>query len=152
MNVMSMLDIDMSQTFFIEKNPERKNIRFCVQYVESSTEIIEIFDSVLNELIEKKENSSRRLIYSQTRNQSATIYNAFCSQLEDKIYKNSEPNPRLRLVEVFHGGTPEAVKKHVVAQLTIPDSCLRVVICTVAFSMGIDCSNVNESIHFGAPK
>ena len=152
MKVMSMLDIDMSQTFFIEKNPERKNIRYCVQYVESSTEIIEIFDSVLNELIEKRENSSRRLIYSQTRNQCATIYNAFCSQLEDEIYKNSEPTPRLRLVEMFHGGTPEAVKKHVVAQLTIPDSCLRVVISTVAFGMGVDCSNVNESIHFGAPK
>ena len=30
MKVMSMLDIDMSQTFFIEKNPERKNIRYCV--------------------------------------------------------------------------------------------------------------------------
>ena len=83
MKVMSMLDIDMSQTFFIEKNPERKNIRYCVQYVENSTEIIEIFDSVLNELIEKRENSSRRLIYSQTRNQCATINNAFCSQLED---------------------------------------------------------------------
>ena len=136
MKVMSMLDIDMSQTFFIEKNPERKNIRYCVQYVESSTEIIEIFDSVLNELIEKRETSSRRLIYSQTRNQCATIYNAFCSQLEDKIYKNSEPNPRLRLIEMFHGGTPEAVKKHVVAQLTIPDSCLRVVICTRGFWHG----------------
>ena len=76
MKVMSMLDIDMSQTFFIEKNPERKNIRYCVQYVESSTEIIEIFDSVLNELIEKGENSSRRLIYSQTRNQCATMHSA----------------------------------------------------------------------------
>ena len=38
------------------------------------------------------------------------------------------------------------------AQLALPNSCLRVVICTVAFGMGVNCTNVNESIHFGAPK
>ena len=32
------------------------------------------------------------------------------------------------------------------------DSCLRVLICTVAFGMEVNCRNVNESIHFGAPK
>jgi ATP-dependent DNA helicase RecQ len=53
---------------------------------------------------------------------------------------------------MFHGGTPDMVKKHIVSQLTLPDSCLRVVICTIAFGMGINCSNVAESIHFGVPK
>lgn len=152
LKVIGMLDIEQSETLFIEKNPERKNIRYCVEYVESDKGILDIFLSIINELKEKKEMCSRRLIYTQTRKQCATIYNAFCSELEDKIYKNCEPNPRLRLVDMFHGGTPESVKKHIVAQLTIPDSCLRVVICTIAFGMGVNCSNVNESIHFGAPK
>ena len=44
------------------------------------------------------------------------------------------------------------VKKHIVAQLSVPDSCLRVVVCTIAFGMGINCTNVIESIHFEAPK
>jgi superfamily II DNA helicase RecQ len=147
MKVIGMLDIDVSETLFIEKNPERKNIRYCVEYVESDKEVIGMFYSIINELI-----CSRRLIYTQTRNQCAAIYNAFCSDLGNNIYQNCEANPRFLLVDMFHGGTPESVKKHIVAQLAIPDSCLRVVICTVAFGMGVNCSNVNESNHFGAQK
>ena len=152
MKVIGMLDIDVSETLFIEKKTERKNIRYCVEYVESDKEVIGMFYSIINELIEKKETCSRRFIYTQTRNQCATIYNAFNSDLGNNIYQNCEANPRFRLVDMFHGGTPESIKKHIVAQLAIPDSCLRVVICTVAFGMGVNCSNVNESIHFGAPK
>ena len=152
MKVIGMLDIDVSETLFIERKPERKNIRYCVEYVESDKEVIGMFYSIINELIEKKETCSRRLIYTQTRNQCATIYNAFCSDLGNNIYQNCEANPRFRLVDMFHGGTPESIKKHIVAQLAIPESCLRVVICTVAFCMGVNCSNVNDSIHFGAPK
>ncbi len=147
-----MLDVDESKTLFIEKNPEMKNIRYCVEYVEHDKEIIDIFRSIVNELIEKKGMCSRRLIYTQIRKQCATIFNVICSELEDKVYVNCKPNPRLRIFDMFHGGTPESVKKHIVLQLSIPDSCLRVVICTIAFGMGVNCSSVNESIHFGAPK
>ena len=72
--------------------------------------------------------------------------------LEDNIYLKREHNPRARLVEMFHGGTPESVKKHIVMQFSDVNSCLRVLICTVAFGMGVNCRNINESIHFGAPK
>ena len=150
--ILSMLEIDHSDTFFIEKNPERKNIKYCVEYVENNLEIASIFSSIINELIEKKDSCSRRLIYTQTRSQCATIFNAFSSELEENIFLNNEPDQRFRLVDMFHGGTPEMVKKHIVSQLTLPDSCLRVVICTIAFGMGINCSNVVESIHFGVPK
>ena len=121
-----MLDVDESKTLFIEKNPEKKNIRYCVEYVEHDKEIIDIFRSIFNELIEKQEMCSRRLIYTQTRKQCATIFNVICSELEDKVYVNCKPNPRLRIVDMFHGGTPESVKLSIpeYSQLSIPDSCL----------------------------
>ena len=100
----------------------------------------------------KKDKCPRRLIYTQTSGQCAVIYNAFCSELGINNFLNNETNQRFRLVDMFHGGTPEMVKKHIVAQLTVPDSCLRVVVCTIAFGLGINCTNVVESIHFGAPK
>ena len=40
--ILSMLEIDHSETFFIEKNPERKNIKYCVEYVENTSEIASI--------------------------------------------------------------------------------------------------------------
>ena len=149
--ILSMLEIDHSETFFIEKNPERKNIKYCVEYIENTSEIASIFSSI-KELIVKKDKCPRRLIYTQTRGQCALIYNAFCSELGINNFLNSAANKRCRLVDMFHGGTPEMVKKHIVAQLSVPDSCLRVVVCTVAFGMGINCTNVIESIHFGAPR
>ncbi len=115
LKVLGTLDVDESKTLFIEKNPEKKNIRYCVEYVEHDKEIIDIFHSIVNELIEKNYYScSRRLIYTQTRKQCATIFNVICSELEDKVYVNCKPNPRLRIVDMFHGGTPESVKKHIV--------------------------------------
>ena len=84
-------------------------------------------------------------------NSVPSIYNTFCSVLEDSNL-NCEHNPRARLVEMFHGRTPETVKKHIVMQFASIKSCLRVLICTVTFGMGVHCRNVNESIHFGSPK
>ena len=150
--ILSMLEIDTSETFFIEKNPERENIKYCVEYVENNLEIASIFNSVIKELNERKEKCCRKLIYTQTRAQCAVIFNAFSSVLQDNIFLNGEPNPKSRLVDMFHGGTPDMVKKHIVEQLTHSDSCLRIVICTVAFGMGVNCSGVVECIHFGVPK
>lgn len=150
--IMNMLNINEAETLFIEKNPERENIRYCAEYVENDKEVCYIFNTTIRELQEKKELCPRRLIYTQTRKQCARIYNSFCSELGDKLYLNSEPNLKCRLVEMFHGGTPETVKQHIVMQLGNSGSCLRVVICTVAFGMGVNCTNVHESVHFGSPK
>ena len=149
--IIDMLNIDESQTIFIGKNPGRANIKYCVEYVENDKDIQAIFNDIIADLLEKKEMCPRRLIYAQTREQCASIYNTFCSVLEDNNL-NYEHNPRARLVEMFHGKTPESVKKHIVMQFAGIKSCLRVLICTVAFGMGVNCRNVNESIHFGAPK
>ena len=58
----------------------------------------------------------------------------------------------MRMVEMFHAGSPETVKNHVIKEMTASSSHLRVLICTMAFGMGIDCKNVYRSIHFGPSK
>ena len=52
---------------------------------------------------------------------------------------------------MFHAGSPDSVKNHVVKEMTHEKSVLRVLICTIAFEMGIDCKDVRRSIHFGPP-
>ena len=53
------------------------------------------------------------------------------------------------LVQMFHAGSPESVKVHVVEEMGKSESKLRILICTIAFGMGIHCKNVYRSIHFG---
>eukprot|EP00112_Aurelia_sp_Birch-Aquarium-sp1_P008359 Seg1918.5 transcript_id=Seg1918.5/GoldUCD/mRNA.D3Y31 product="ATP-dependent DNA helicase RecQ" protein_id=Seg1918.5/GoldUCD/D3Y31 len=50
---------------------------------------------------------------------------------------------------MFHAGSPESVKSHVLAEMVQPESELRVLVCTIAFGMGINCKSVYRSIHFG---
>ena len=57
-----MLNVDESQTFFIVKNPERANIKYCVEYVDNDKDIEAIFNVVISNLLERKERCPRRLI------------------------------------------------------------------------------------------
>ena len=56
-----------------------------------------------------------------------------------------------RLVDIFCKGTEDQVKDNIICQITKPDSKLRVLICTAAFGMGVDCVGVERIIHYGPP-
>ena len=45
--------------------------------------------------------------------------------------------------------TDREVKEAIISAFT-SDSCLRVVVATVAFGMGVDCPNIHRVIHLGA--
>ena len=53
---------------------------------------------------------------------------------------------------MFHAGTPAQVKEHIIEQASKKDSHLRIIICTVAFGMGVNCASFNKVIHFGPSK
>ena len=60
------------------------------------------------------------------------------------------PSPHFRIVEMFHAGSPKSVKEHVLTEMCKVNSCLRILICTIAF--GTDCKDVYRIIHFGPSK
>ena len=53
---------------------------------------------------------------------------------------------------MFTGETDPAVKENIISAMTSIASPLRVVICTSAFGMGVDCCNIRQVIHFGLPE
>ena len=57
---------------------------------------------------------------------------------------------RFRLVDMFSSRTDKSVKSQIVEYFG-RDSCLRILIATVAFGMGLDCPDVRQVIHLGAP-
>ena len=57
-----------------------------------------------------------------------------------------------RLVAMFSACTESKVKNVVLQNFKNPSSCLRVVIATVAFGMGLDCPDVHRVIHWGPPE
>ena len=93
--------------------------------------------------------AKRTIIYCQTRKQCALRYRVFEESLGSNFYKGPNPNPKQRLVEMYHSGTPNSVKKHISKSMSKSDGNIRVLISTIAFGMGIDCKDVKCIIHFG---
>ena len=58
------------------------------------------------------------MIFCQTR---ALVYLAFKERLGDDLYVNKHFDSKKRLVEMFHAGTPESVKKHILCNMSQPN-------------------------------
>ena len=50
---------------------------------------------------------------------------------------------------MYHAGTPDSVKEHILQTITSVGGHIRVLICTVAFGMGVNCQYISRVIHFG---
>ena len=55
-----------------------------------------------------------------------------------------------RLLDMYMSCTEQTVKEEVLKRF-MQESNLRIVVATVAFGMGVDCHNVRQVIHLGAP-
>ena len=58
---------------------------------------------------------------------------------------------QFRMVEMFTRASTKEMKEKVLKSFVDVQSKLRLVVVTTAFSMGIDCLNVRNIIHFGVP-
>ena len=147
-----MLQISANEIFCIEKTPLRSNIAYHVKHISNNISMESVFQFLIDELQTERENTPRCIIFCQTRKQCALFYKMFTRVLGKWLYAFQKEAPENLLVEMFHAGTPDTVKGHILQEMTKSSSLLRVLICTIAFGMGIDCKNVYHSVHFGPSK
>lgn len=150
--IFDMLGMSRLTTFCIVKPPLRKNISYHFHYVSKDIPLENIFKDILNELRSKKQETDRCIIFCQTRKQCSVIYRLFSLSLGKGMFLNESMRNRESFVQMFHAGSPQTVKDYVVQEMTCRNSTLRVLVCTIAFGMGIDCKEVHRSIHFGPSK
>ncbi len=82
----------------------------------------------------------------------AIIWRTFEIVIGKNFYAHGDKSPKGRIVELFHAGTSTKPKQHIQQEMGKKVSNLRILICTIAFGMVVNCSSVNRIIHFGAPK
>ena len=145
--IYQMLNLNALSTFAIEKPPLRDNIAYHFVHISKDESLDRIFGTLIEELKLKGSKTERCIIFCQTRKQCSLVL--FTAALGNKNFVDKSQSYDQCLVQMFHAGSPTSVKSHIITEMTKENSHLRILICTVAFGMGIDCKDLYRSIHFG---
>ena len=94
----------------------------------------------------------RMIIYCRSYGDCADVYLYFKAFLGTKFtIPHGVPDlPMVRIVDMYMSITEQEVKDSIVNSFTT-DSTLRVVIATIAFGMGVNCTDVRQVIRYGFP-
>ena len=146
--------LGMKEPFEIILSPDKSNIIYSVSEIKGEMTNHPLFLYLVEELKTKRASMPRVLIYCKNKPDCATLYRFFQRNMATEFTEPPGASPRIpecRLVDMFMKGTETEVKDCIIRHFTKP-SPLRIVIATVAFGMGVNCSEVNLVIHVGSPK
>ena len=96
--------------------------------------------------------TERTIIYCQTVKQCSTLYSLFAQEMGNAVFVDEHKDPRKRFVEMLHALSSKSNKDVVLQEMSKEGGCIRVLICTIAFGMGMNCKGVRRVIHFGPSK
>ena len=143
--------LQMDKAVLFCSNPNRENIAYAVQVIGSDP--LATFKPLIDELKEKRQACDRVIIYCPRIRVVAALYGTFKAELGVDIFVDRETcNPRGRLVEMYHARVDEQNKDEILASFSEESGCIRVLIATIAYGMGINCKGVKDVIHYGPPQ
>ena len=143
--------IGMNNPKIISKIPDKTNITY---YVNNISNFRTALQSKKSQLQEMRRQFPKLVIFCRTLKDCADIYEFFLSSL-GKHFTDPIGAPNLscfRLVDMYTSVTVPSVKEEIEKSMKDKDSTLRILVCTTAFGMGIDCQGVRSVIHWGPPK
>ena len=147
--IFSILSLNRGNTLEIEVSPDRENLIYVKQYVDNNIPLGDVFGKIIEQVKTDKQVTSRTIIYCQTIKQCAILWRIFKLELADDMYLNESGFAKDCLVQMFHSGTPESTKELILDNISKTNGHVRIIICTIAFGMGIDCKGDHRVIHFG---
>lgn len=140
----------MSEPIVITASPDKPNIILSVCYYVS---LDVSFGPVVEELRNARTSLGRTIIYCQKQEECANLYLFFKMCMGNEILEPQDALdlPQYRLVDMFMSSTHPSVKEEILQCFTSASAPLRIVICTIAFGMGVNPPDVRRIIHFGPP-
>ena len=131
-------------------SPSRDNIKYYMEPLQSINKLCELMSANLTTM---RSGFPKTLIFCQTIADCASMYRTLRRMLGDHF---TEPPKypdyhQFRLVDMYTRASSEDMKEKVLTSFMTAGSKLRVVVATTAFSMGIDCPDIQNVIHHGPP-
>ena len=106
---------------------------------------------VADRLREEKRQFPKTLIFVNTINMASDLFEFFMDHLEEVAF-DGVPDVQSRIIFMYHGQIGERLQEYTLEQFRKKDSCLRLLICTVAFGMGVQINDIGIVIHWGRSK
>lgn len=147
--IFSVLGLNRQNTLEIEVSPDRENLRYVKQYVDNSIPLGDVFGKIIEQVRTEKQRTPRTIIYCQTIKKCAILWRIFNLELADDLYLQKSGLVKDCFVQMFHSGTPKSTKELILDNISRMNGHIRVLICTIAFGMGIHCKGIHRVIHFG---
>ena len=134
----------------ISASPDKPNIAYSVW---QKVSIEEAFTPLAMALKKSRRKLPRVIIFCRRHEECSQLYHFFLSFMKDESTEPvGAPNlAQFRLFDMYTSVTRKPVQDSIVASFSKSDASLRIVICTIAFGMGINCVDVRQIIHWGPP-
>ncbi|XP_011406191.1 PREDICTED: uncharacterized protein LOC105314005 [Amphimedon queenslandica] len=136
----------------IIRSPDKDNLRLSCIDVKGS--ISTTMDIILNEIQMKRTLLPKIIIFCKNTFDCAKLYTYFEMSMGPNFTEPrgaSHSIQECRPIDMYFKGTETLVKNKIVENFTKPSSCLRMVIATVAFGMGLDCPHIRLVLLYGIP-
>ncbi|XP_068689653.1 uncharacterized protein [Montipora foliosa] len=134
----------------IVESPNKDNISYVVNYMKKNLNLSDYFSWLADEVLEKGILADRTIIYCQTIKKCALVYTTLKILLGGKMYEDlAQQDPKRVLLEMLHSCTPATNKQHILESFQSDTGCIRILVATIAFGMGVDCKQVHRTVHFG---
>lgn len=142
--------LGMRNIHTISISPEKGNMIFAV---EALPNIHQELTHLTEQLKVKRNLCPRTVIFCRTLQVCSQVYETIHQALGPDITEPpGAPNlSRYRLMDMYTSVTAVPVKDNIEKSMKIPDATLRVLACTTAFGMGVDCKGVRIVLHWGPP-
>ena len=100
-------------------------------------------------LREKKMSMPKTIVYSPFHTSVTDVFNFLMTELKLDAYVDGEKLFSKRMVGMYYAGSGEKTKEYTQTQFVKSDSVIRVLVCTVAYGMGVNIPDIHNVIHWG---
>jgi len=140
----------LTTVYLVAMTPQRSNIRYTVR---PEVTIGELSEELSSSLKEKRREYPKTIVFCRNYQHCSQIYVLIRKNLKEHFTDppNSPDLHTFRLVDMYTRASLVEMNEKVMSSFKTAGSKLRVVIATIAFSMGVDCPDIRQVIHYGMP-
>lgn len=142
--------LSLKDPVIVGLSPSRENIKYFIEPLISVKKLCELFTEKFRC---NRTDFPKTLIFCSTIAECSLIYRTLRTMLgDDFLVAPGYPDfHKHRMIDMYTRAMSDAMKKKVLESFMKEGGTLRLVIATSAFSMGVDCPDIQNVIHFGPP-